>query len=56
MYNSDLASDIEKAVQDALATSDFSKLNKNITTAVNTSIARSLTDCVIVRKDFWEKN
>ena len=31
MYNSDLASDIEKAVQDALATSDFSKLNKNIT-------------------------
>lgn len=40
MYNSDLASDIEKAVQDALATSDFSKLNKNITTAVNTSIAQ----------------
>lgn len=39
MYNSDLASDIEKAVQDALATSDFSKLNKNITSAVNTSIA-----------------
>lgn len=40
MYNSDLASDIEKAVQDALATSDFSKLNQNITTAVNTSIAQ----------------
>lgn len=40
MYNSDLASDIEKAVQDALTTSDFSKLNKNITTAVNTSIAQ----------------
>lgn len=39
MYNSDLASDIEKAVQEALATSDFSKLNKNITSAVNTSIA-----------------
>ncbi len=40
MYNSDLASDIEKAVQDALSTSDFSKLNKDITTAVNTSIAQ----------------
>ncbi|MDE6874788.1 MAG: hypothetical protein K2P87_10080, partial [Lachnospiraceae bacterium] len=40
MYNSDLASDIEKAVQDALATSDFSKLNQNITSAVNTSIAQ----------------
>lgn len=40
MYNSDLASDIEKAVQDALATSDFSKLNKDITSAVNTSIAQ----------------
>jgi|GEM_PF-459633 len=40
MYDSDLASDIEKAVQDALSTSDFSKLNKDITTAVNTSIAQ----------------
>lgn len=40
MYNSDLASDIEKAVQNALATCNFSELNKDITTAVNTSIAQ----------------
>ncbi len=40
MYNSDLADQIENAVENALVTSDFSKLNKSITTAVNTSIAQ----------------
>ncbi len=40
MHNSDLADQIENAVENALVTSDFSKLNKSITTAVNTSIAQ----------------
>lgn len=40
MYNTDLANQIENAVQNALNTNNFSELNKNITTAVNTSIAQ----------------
>ena len=40
MYNTDLANQIENAVQNALSTNNFSELNKNITTAVNTSIAQ----------------
>ena len=40
MYNSNLAHEIENAVQQALSTSNFSELNKNITEAVNTSITQ----------------
>lgn len=40
MYDTDLAADIEKAVENALTECNFSELNKDIKNAVNTSIAR----------------
>lgn len=40
MYNSSLAKEIQDVVENAISTSNYTELNKNITNAVNTSIAQ----------------
>lgn len=40
MYNSGLAKQIQDAVENAISTCNYTELNKNITNAVNTSIAQ----------------